>query len=33
MTLDLSSITKAVDALENAVTEVRNDDFMNSLTP
>jgi nucleotidyltransferase substrate binding protein (TIGR01987 family) len=33
MTLDLTSITKAIDALENAVTEAHNDDFMNSLTP
>lgn len=33
MTLDLTSITKAIDALENAVAEAYNDDFMNSLTP
>lgn len=33
MTLDLTSITKAIDALENAVAEAHNDDFMSSLTP
>lgn len=33
MTLDLTSITKAVDALEIAVAEAHHDDFMNSLSP
>jgi nucleotidyltransferase substrate binding protein (TIGR01987 family) len=33
MTLDLASITKAVDALEIAVAEAHHDDFMNSLSP
>ena len=33
MALDLVSITKAIDALENAVGEAQNDDFMDGLTP
>ncbi len=33
MALDLTSIKKAIDALENAVNEAHNDDFMDRLTP
>jgi hypothetical protein len=33
MPLDLSSIKKAIAALEYALTEAHNADFMNSLTP